>query len=350
MNLNSYVQKRVLVTGHTGFKGVWLSALLHKLGCEVHGISLSPTETSKLMDLSPADLASETFLDLGVAGGLDEIIAKIRPDLIFHMAAQSLVLNSYLEPALTFRTNVMGTSHLLAASEKISSLQGIVVVTSDKVYENPELGVPFKESDPLGGKDPYSASKAAAEIITGAWLNVYKSNHRAIQVCTARSGNVIGGGDRAENRLVPDIVRNIKRNEELVLRNPNSIRPWQHVLDALWGYILIGEKILTGEKIATSYNFGPRDNSKLTVQSVAEILIKKSGSIIKVKIEPGNYPEAQTLLLDSTRAMVELLWDPKLSSDAAIAWTCEFEFPYEAHSNLEIMKAQISKFLEGVHE
>ena len=349
MDLSVFAHRKVLVTGHTGFKGVWLTALLNRLGCEVHGISLPTSSNSPLSNLQPSNLKSETFLDLGDDNGLDIVLAAIQPELVFHLAAQSLVLTSYADPNLTFKSNVMGTSNLLAAAEKNSSIRGIIVVTSDKVYENSETGLPFKESDALGGKDPYSASKAAAELVTRAWENVYKLHKSPIKICAARSGNVIGGGDRAENRLVPDILRSIQSHSDVVLRNPNSVRPWQHVLDALWGYVLIGQKMLSNREVATAYNFGPDSQSIQTVEVVADMFISMSNVKISKKLLPGFFPEATTLLLDSSKAERDLGWKSKLSSIQAIEWTCEFEFPAPNLSYQEILDFQISRYLDGIH-
>jgi len=349
MDLSAFAHKRVLITGHTGFKGAWLTALLNRLGCEVHGISLPTSSHSPLSNLQPSSLKSETFFDLGDEKDLDSILAAIQPELVFHLAAQSLVLASYADPNLTFKSNVMGTSNLLAAAEKNSSIKGIIVITSDKVYENSESGLPFKESDPLGGKDPYSASKAAAELITRAWENVYKLHKSPIKICTARSGNVIGGGDRAENRLVPDIVRSIQSRSDVVLRNPNSVRPWQHVLDALWGYVLIGQKMFSNQEVSTAYNFGPDYQSIQTVEVVADMFIRMSNVKISKRLLPGIFPEANTLLLDSSKAEKDLGWKSKLSSIQAIEWTCEFEFPATGLSYQEILDSQINRYLDGIY-
>ncbi len=349
MDLSAFAHKKVLITGHTGFKGVWLTALLNRLGCDVHGISLPTIIHSPLSNLQPSNLKSETFFDLGDDKGLVDILAAIQPDLVFHLAAQSLVLASYADPNLTFKSNVMGTSNLLAAAEKNPSIKGIIVITSDKVYENSERGLPFKETDALGGKDPYSASKAAVELITRAWENVYKQHKSPIKICTARSGNVIGGGDRAENRLVPDIVRSIQSQSDVVLRNPKSVRPWQHVLDALWGYVLIGQKMLLNREVSTAYNFGPDYQSIQTVEVVADMFIRMSNAKISKRLLPGIFPEANTLLLDSSKAEMELGWKSKLSSIQAIEWTCEFEFLSTDLSYQEILDSQINRYLDGIH-
>ena len=315
----------------------------------MHGISLSTRENSPLSNFNSSNLETETFFDLGDEKGLDTILLRIQPELIFHLAAQSMVLTSYADPNLTFKSNIMGTSNLLAAAGNVSSTKGIIIVTTDKVYENSDGGIPFKESDPLGGKDPYSASKAAAEMVTRAWANVYKLRKSPIQVCAVRSGNVIGGGDRAENRLVPDIVRSIQALTDVILRNPNSIRPWQHVLDALWGYVLVGEKMLSNREASSAYNFGPDQKSILSVEVVADMFIAMSNAKISKCLKPAAFPEAQTLLLDSSKAERELGWKSKLSPIQAIEWTCEFEFPTLGHNYQEILNSQINRYLDGIH-
>jgi CDP-glucose 4,6-dehydratase len=321
--------KRVFVTGHTGFKGGWLSLWLHSLGASVHGYALDPPTQPNLFNSAciRTILASDTRADLADLSRLRSAIDEAQPEIIFHLAAQPLVRMSYRDPLATFATNVMGTAHVLEAARTTESLRALVVITTDKVYRNPEWPYPFREIDPLGGADPYSASKSAAEIVTASYSNSFFSGptgHPA-HVATARAGNVIGGGDWAADRLTPDCVTAFARNEPVSLRFPHAVRPWQHVLEPLCGYLRLAGLLMTpdGARYAKAWNFGPDAASDATVGEVAETVARLWGDDARVEHVPAstNPHEASVLRLDSTLARTELGWIPRWSLDRALGET-----------------------------
>lgn len=321
--------KKVFLTGHTGFKGGWLAIWLHKLGAEVHGFSLNPLTTPSFFDTAQVTniLATDTRGDIRDYLALESAMKKVSPDVIFHLAAQPLVRASYREPLETFNTNVMGTAHLLEASRQLSSLKAILVITTDKCYENHEWMYPYREIDPLGGHDPYSASKACAEIVTASYRASFFAKENAVSVATARAGNVIGGGDWAEDRLLPDCIRAFSSGEGVELRYPEAIRPWQHVLDPIAGYIMLAE-ILSGEAapdFAEGWNFGPDASGDATVGEIAQRVAKLWGGGTVILPASCDQPhEAGLLRLDITKARVRLGWQPRWSIDRAleeaVAW------------------------------
>lgn len=262
--------KRVLITGHSGFKGSWLSLWLHRLGAINTGVSLPPDTSPNLFDKANIlDTATTRFCDIRVSESLSPIVKKTDPEIVFHLAAQPLVRKSYSQPLETIATNVMGTTHLLDALRNLKSVRVVIVVTTDKVYHNKDWPYPYRENDGLGGHDPYSASKAATEIITASYRDSFLSD-QGIAVATARAGNVIGGGDWAQDRLIPDAVRAWTTGKPLVIRMPNAIRPWQHVLEPLAGYLLLAERLWATPSLAGAYNFGPETSDALTVRDVVE--------------------------------------------------------------------------------
>ena len=263
--------KRVLVTGQTGFKGAWLALWLHRLGAEVTGIALPPASQPNLYDLSDvADACDSQFLNLLDAESLSDAVSKVQPQVVLHLAAQALVRQSLADPAETFASNVMGTVNLLNALRNMDGLQAIVAVTSDKVYANDNLGTPMREDDVLGGHDPYSASKAACEHVIHAYAGSYFAANN-VPLVSARGGNVIGGGDFAVDRIVPDCLRAAIANEPVVLRNPESTRPWQHVLDCLCGYLLFAERLVSAPgETPRAINFGPLSGADIPVATLAE--------------------------------------------------------------------------------
>ncbi len=262
MNLKFYNKKKILVTGHTGFKGSWLTLFLNELNADIMGISLPPKTAEDFFVVNKLDkLCDSHILDITNFLSVQKKITQFQPDLIFHLAAQPLVRYSYLHPLETFQTNVMGTANILEAVKNIQSPCAIVVITTDKVYQNKEWNYPYRENDRLGGKDPYSASKACVEMLISSYQNSFFNpkdfgvHHKAL--ATARAGNVIGGGDWSEDRLVPDIIRAIKNNSEIIVRNPEAVRPWQHILEAASGYLLLGEKLYQDPiKYSGAWNFG----------------------------------------------------------------------------------------------
>ena len=307
----------VMVTGHTGFKGSWLTMLLEKLEISTVGYSLEPEKNSLFERSGIRGHIPEMFADVRDQSSLERFVLMQKPSCIIHMAAQPLVLESYKNPRQTFDVNVMGTVNLLEISRKYDFIQSVVVVTTDKVYRNNNSGQRFVETDPLGGKDPYSASKVAAESAVTSWQQISRV-HGGPRVLAVRAGNVIGGGDLAENRLIPDLVRSILINkEDVVIRNPDSTRPWQHALDPLRGYLLALEASLIG-RTEDSYNFAP-DGDSISVKEVAEKFISLAGSKLNLRVVHAEKNlEASILNLDATRAKKELQWENFWTQSEAI--------------------------------
>jgi CDP-glucose 4,6-dehydratase len=323
-----YKGKRVFVTGHTGFKGAWFITWLHLLGAKIKGYSLPPEETNSFFNtISPQIEFENVFADIRDKEKLQTEIANFKPDIVFHLAAQALVRRSYQIPAETFEINAVGTANLLEAVNKLPGKCTVVIITTDKVYENRETNYHYKEEDVLGGYDPYSASKAAAEIVVSSFRNSFfniknfPSHQKAI--VTARAGNVIGGGDRSADRIIPDIIRSLENNEPVEVRNPNAIRPWQHVLEPLGGYLLIAMLLDTDATgFSGAYNFGPLPDDHLPVKNLVEAAINYWGSGTWVNKWDATQPhEAGLLQLDINKAKTVLNWQPKLASAAAIEWT-----------------------------
>jgi CDP-glucose 4,6-dehydratase len=330
-SLNLYKGKKVFLTGHTGFKGSWMLRWLHSLGAEVKGYALKPENNFDLYHQINGDLYCESILDdIRNKARLEAEIKSFQPDFVFHFAAQPLVRLSYELPTETFEVNVMGTANVLEAVKSVSKHCVCVIITTDKVYENKEWHYPYRESDTLGGYDPYSASKAAAEIVVSSYRNSFFNNNSFSQhqksVASARAGNVIGGGDWAKDRIIPDIVRALKKNEPISVRNPIAIRPWQHVLEPLSGYLRLA--VLMYESPSTfdsAWNFGPLLDDNLTVEDIVKIAIESWGSGEYTTPKLDNQPhEASLLKLDISKAINELNWRPKLTAKEAIKWTIDF--------------------------
>jgi CDP-glucose 4,6-dehydratase len=318
--------KTVLITGHTGFKGAWLSEWLLKLGADVVGCALPPDTRPSLFTL--LDLAGRMrseFVDVRDLTALESVVAESRPEVVFHLAAQPLVRRSYREPVATFATNVMGTAHLLEAARKTDSVRSVVIVTSDKCYENVGSARGYRESDPLGGHDPYSASKGAAEVVTAAYRRSFFSEPGRPGVASARAGNVIGGGDWSEDRLVPDLVRGIGSGQPVVIRNPKSIRPWQHVLEPLFGYLMLARALWEQpQRFSDGFNFGPAQ-AELPVAALAERFVAALGRGSLARAPQGEEPhEASLLLLDSTKARDVLGWTPRLGIEDTVKLTVDW--------------------------
>lgn len=312
--------KRVLVTGHTGFKGSWLILLLNTLGAEVYGFSLAP-ETPSLF----SDLSLESRCMRHQVGSIDSpeaiaaYISEVNPDVVLHLAAQPLVRASYENPIQTYQTNVMGTAHVLDACRLAPAVKAVVVITTDKVYENQEWEWPYRENDRLGGHDPYSSSKACAEYVLSAYAKSFLIS-QGIGVATVRAGNVIGGGDWAANRLVPDIVRAYASGEMLTLRFVDATRPWQHVLEPLGGYLLAVQKVFNTPGLA-AWNFGPKPESCVSVRTLVEACNRWFDSKLNWQVIAEEWHEAQRLELDFSKAKHELNWSPKLDFSETIEWT-----------------------------
>lgn len=325
--LSYYKGKKVLITGHTGFKGSWLMACLSQAGAIIKGYSLAPEYDGLFNLLEPLQLAESVIADIRDKQRLRKEIELFQPDFIFHLAAQPLVRRSYEIPAETFEINVTGTANVLEAVINLKSKCTIVVITTDKVYDNKEQDLLYKEGDSLGGYDPYSASKACTELVVNSFRNSffdsnkYETHKKAL--VSARAGNVIGGGDWSKDRIIPDIVRSLQNHETITVRNPGSVRPWQHVLEPLSGYLQLG--VLADKEPLTfskAYNFGPFPNDHLTVQELVEHAIASWGNGNWSDISDTKQPhEAGLLKLDINRARTELGWEPKLSAREAIEWT-----------------------------
>jgi CDP-glucose 4,6-dehydratase len=317
---NVYAGRRVLVTGHTGFKGSWLALWLRELGAKVHGLALAPETKPSHWELLSLDLDSR-YGDIRDAAAVKDAFARADPELVFHLAAQPLVRRSYRQPIETWSTNVVGTAQVLDACREARSLRAIVVVTTDKCYENREWAWGYRENDALGGHDPYSASKAGTELVAQSYRRAFFAEANSPRLATARAGNVIGGGDWSEDRLIPDLVRALDAKSTLEIRSPKATRPWQHVLECLSGYLLLGERLVDDAAFAEAWNFGPDREGNRTVEEVLEAM---RGEWPGVRWhQPGqlHVHEAQLLHLDSTKARERLGWKPVWSFEEGVAAT-----------------------------
>lgn len=345
-------KKKVFITGHTGFKGSWLSLWLQQLGAVLCGYALSPPTEPSLFQLAKVGNKMVSLTgDVRDSNVLYQAIQKHRPEIIFHLAAQALVRKSYQDPVGTFASNVMGTVHLLEAARQTDSVRVIVIVTSDKCYENKEWFWGYRETDPMGGFDPYSCSKGCAELITSAYRNSYfkpsSSVHPRVAVATARAGNVIGGGDWAEDRLVSDIMRSILNHKPVLIRNPDAIRPWQHVLEPLNGYLLLAEKLWeNGNEFSGGWNFGPADHDIVPVGILTRQIIDLWGHGAKWVCHQGEHPhEAHYLRLDSSKARLKLGWQPVLTLAETLQWIVEWYQVYTQNQEMQpITLEQIRRF------
>ncbi len=345
-----YKNKRVFLTGHTGFKGSWLLYWLHLLGAEIKGYALAPENEQDLFNvIKGQELCTSVIADIRDKDRLEKEILGFQPDFIFHLAAQPLVRLSYEIPSETLAVNAIGTAYLLDAVRQLTKPCSVVLITTDKVYENKEWHYPYRETDRLGGYDPYSASKACAELIVSSYRNSffnptdYKAHTKSI--ASARAGNVIGGGDWAKDRIIPDIVRALSKNEPVIVRNPNAVRPWQHVLEPVGGYLHLGTKMVDDPiKYAEAWNFGPLSEDNLTVKDLLEIAIPiwESGSYTTPPF-PEALHEAKLLKLDISKAINELNWHPKINAGKAIQWTIEF-YKNNSVDSSKMMSHQINAY------
>lgn len=341
--------KKILVTGHTGFKGSWLTLFLKLLGAKVYGISL-PIPDSRLLYKDAKinqNLEDEYFIDIRDEKKLISALIQIAPDYTFHLAAQSLVINSYNNPVETFNVNIMGTINILDQILKLETSKGICIATTDKVYKNKNTGSSFIENDELGNLDPYSASKAAVEIVVASMVSAL--NKRSIPVSTVRAGNVIGGGDWAMNRLVPDVVRSLENETPLLIRYPNATRPWQHVLDCIWGYILVAEMHLskTFKDEMSSFNFGPIKS--LSVLHLIEVFEDTWGRKIEISRTEEKVPEKINLQLDSSKALNELGWGVMLDPELAIKKTAQsYKKIFDGEDSKHIMELEIKEYFKNI--
>ena len=341
--------KKVLITGHTGFKGSWLAFWLKSLGAEVCGYSLLPENSPNLFEnLQLESQITSIIGDIRDLPSFEKTLREFQPEIVFHLAAQSLVRKSYREPVETYTTNVIGTINILEAIRHTDFVKAVVIITTDKVYENKEWLWAYRENERLGGFDPYSNSKACAELAVSAYRNSFFSGSKTL-IATARAGNVIGGGDWCEDRLIPDVFRSLVFGEKLIIRNPNSVRPWQFVLEPLSGYLMLAEKLSKGDKnFAGAWNFGPREEDSQSVGWILEEIRRNWNEPVNWEISEGNQPhEANLLKLDSTKAKNELKWLPRLSLAEGIKLTAEWYQGFNDQTDLvELTKTQIEFYYQ----
>lgn len=339
VNAEFWKGRKVLITGHTGFKGSWLTLWLREMGAQVNGYALNPPTEPSLFALAAVsqDCVTDTRADICDQTDVQAALNTAHPEVVFHLAAQPLVRESYRDPVETWRVNVQGTLALLEACRTSDSVRTIVVITTDKVYENPEQGLAFRENDPLGGHDPYSSSKAACEILCSSWQRSFLGPDAfRVGLATARAGNVIGGGDFAADRLVPDLLRACASGTETRLRYPDAVRPWQHVLEPLCGYLMLAEKLHDDPRgFSRAFNFGPDQEDFQPVRELADRLCAAFGSrwIHEQALQPH---EAGLLRLDSSLAREQIGWAPRLTFDETVRWTADW---YAAHLRGEDARA-----------
>jgi CDP-glucose 4,6-dehydratase len=352
VELGFWKDKKVLLTGHTGFKGGWLCLWLQSLGADVTGFSLAPPTKTNLFEVANVEQGMRSIIgDIRDLNAVRKIVAESQPEIVIHMAAQSLVRKSYQDPVETYSTNVMGTVNLLDAIRHSKSIRAVVNVTSDKCYENKESAKPFTEADRMGGHDPYSNSKGCAELVaqafTDSFFNAESYSERGVAVGSARAGNVIGGGDWADDRLIPDMFRAITNGDAVIIRSPKAIRPWQHVLEPLNGYLCLAQNLYEqGADFIGGWNFGPEDQDTQPVSWVVNEICQLWGNNAMWQLADAKQPyEAQTLMLDSSKSKSLLNWSPKWELAQTLEHTVAWTKAYKAKENMrEFTLNQISKF------
>ncbi len=332
--------KKVLVTGHTGFKGAWLSIWLNELGAEVIGYALDPIYEKSLFELSKlGERITSVIGDIRDIEHLDSVFRKYNPDIVIHLAAQAIVRRSYDIPRETFETNIMGTINIIECSRK-HNIKSVVLITSDKCYKNVEKDEGYVETDAFSDMDPYSCSKGCAEMVAASYRNSF-----GMRIATTRAGNVIGGGDWASDRLIPDVMRCLERGSEIIIRSPDSIRPWQFVLEPLSGYLMIAKKQYEGENLSSGWNFGPEKENRIPVIKLIEIMVKKWGSgKIVIKGDDSKKHESKLLHLDCTKAKTRLGWKPKLRIEEALDYIVRWYKDYKSSDVYDLCVGQIKKF------
>jgi CDP-glucose 4,6-dehydratase len=346
MNPSFWFSKKVFITGHTGFKGSWLSLWLQQLGAKVIGYALPPSTHPSLFEVVQVAQGMISIIgDIRDGEVLTNAMQQTKPDVVIHLAAQPLVRQSYVDPVLTYSTNVMGTIQLLEAVRKTPSVRSVVNVTSDKCYENKEWVWGYRENEPMGGFDAYSSSKGCSELVTAAYRNSFfngiRDDEHQVALATARAGNVIGGGDWANDRLIPDIVRAIETEQSVKIRNPNATRPWQHVLDPLNGYLELAEKLYTeGPAFGQAFNFGPAEEDAKPVQWIVEQFIKSWGDGARWQLDGDTHPhEADYLKLDCSKARVMLDWKPRWNLTQSLQAIITWYKIYSAHQSCATMRS-----------
>ncbi len=348
MNLfgGTYKGRKVLLTGHTGFKGSWLATWLKKLDAEVTGLSLAPATSPSHWGILQCPIES-VYGDIRDAAVVNRVFEQVQPEVVFHLAAQALVRRSYRDPLESWSTNVMGTANVLEACRATPSVKAVVVVTTDKVYSNNEWPWGYRENDRLGGHDPYSASKAASELVVDSYRKAFWSNDGAPLMASARAGNVIGGGDWSEDRLIPDVVRALEQSQSLEIRSPRSTRPWQHVLECLSGYLILGEQLLAGKKeAATAWNFGPPSEDNRTVAEILDGLQRHWPQLNWHSATVEQPHEANLLYLDCSKAKALLGWQPIWSISDALAMTADWYQNYRLMGR-EGTEQQLDRYIEA---
>lgn len=347
-----YKNKNVLITGHTGFKGSWLAIWLKKLGANIIGFGLDPISSSSNFVLSEISKGIVDIRgDIRDSKHLNEVFKNYKPEIVFHLAAQPLVRCSYENPKDTYEVNFMGTVNVLEAVRATNETKAVVIITSDKCYENNEWLYSYREIDPMGGYDPYSSSKGCVELLVSSYRNSFfntaKYKEHGKIIVTVRAGNVIGGGDWSRDRIIPDCIRSLEKDEEILIRNPGAVRPWQHVLEPLCGYLVLGSKILKkGVEFSGSWNFGPEAQNVITVQEIVKRLVKQWGKgSFKVLIPTGDsLHEASLLSLDISKARFRLNFTPRWSIDETIEKTAEWYKKYKDDKVIDICEGQINDY------
>lgn len=347
INPNFWRGKRVLLTGHTGFKGGWLSLWLQSMNAELLGVALNAPTRPSLFDVARVrEGMDHQIADIRDYEKIKSLMEAFKPEFVIHMAAQSLVRLSYQSPVETYATNVMGTVHVLEAARHVDTVRAIVNITTDKCYENREWSWGYRENEPMGGRDPYSSSKGCAELVSSAYRQSFLSG-QGIALATARAGNVIGGGDWASDRLVPDTLLALEKNEPVLIRNPHAIRPWQHVLEPLSGYLMLAQSLYEhGQIDAEGWNFGPRDEDAKPVQWIVERLCDTWGNGSTWSLQKGEHPhEANFLKLDISKARQRLEWSPSWSLDTALSHIVDWHRAWLSNENMRsVCLQQIAKY------
>ena len=347
MNFEFWKNRNVFITGHTGFKGGWISHWLTKMGANVFGYSLPPPTSINFFDLTRlkeqiSGSFIEDILDLNI---IKQSMKEANPSVVIHMAAQPLVKQSYDFPIETYKTNIIGSLNVFEAARNIKDLKAIINITTDKCYENYEQATPYIETDRLGGYDPYSSSKACSELVSSSYRNSFLRN-LDIHIATARGGNVIGGGDWAKDRLIPDFFKSLEMEQSFKIRSPDSVRPWQHVLEPIYGYLMLAEKlVLKGDEYAEAWNFGPNENNMKTVSEIIDYLLKKTKKIDLIKESQPQIHETKMLKIDSSKAVLKLGWRQQWDIETALNKTIDW---YKAWQNkedlIDITISQISDY------
>jgi CDP-glucose 4,6-dehydratase len=345
--------KRIFVTGHTGFTGGWLVSWLKRIGCDVAGLALAPvTEPSLFVAANIAGGITSTIGDIRDLATVKDAIARFSPSVVIHLAAQPLVSKSFADPVETFATNALGTAHVLEAARLTPDVKAVVCITTDKVYRDQDRERGYREQDPLGGKDPYSASKACAELVAASYRATLADRGNGVLIANARGGNIIGGGDWSADRIVPDFVRAVTTRQPLVLRNPGAVRPWQHVMALVHGYLVLAARLLDGDRTAAdNWNFGPSDEAARSVGDLVEQL-SSAWTRPELTYAPGSFPETRYLHLDSTKARARLGWTPPLAFAESVELTARWYRDFAANPNAapQINARQVEHYRDALRK